>query len=297
MIEKIAFGNTGHLSSRIIFGAAALGGMRQDKADSTLELVLKHGLNHFDVAASYGDAELRLAPFLQDHREKVFLATKTGDRTRDGAMKSIESSLQRMGIDQIDLIQFHNLNNEADWETVMKPGGALEAAIKAREQGLVKYIGVTGHGTKIAEMHLKSLAAFDFTSVLLPYSYMSLQDQKYQSEFEQLYTLCQEKKVAMQTIKAIARRRWRDNDESKKFSWYEPLRDRSAIRHAVFWVLSRRGLFLNSSSDATLLKLIFDAAEEFDLAKAVGLDELVKLDAETYSQEPLFIRGEIENVQ
>jgi hypothetical protein len=146
-------------------------------------------------------------------------------------------------------------------------------------------------------MHLKSLAAFDFTSVLLPYSYMSLQDQKYQSEFEQLYTLCQEKKVAMQTIKAIARRRWRDNDESKKFSWYEPLRDRSAIRHAVFWVLSRRGLFLNSSSDATLLKLIFDAAEEFDLAKAVGLDELVKLDAETYSQEPLFIRGEIENVQ
>jgi aryl-alcohol dehydrogenase-like predicted oxidoreductase len=296
VIEKILFGNTNHLSSRIIFGAAALGGMSQDRADSTLELVLKYGLNHFDVAASYGDAELRLAPFLQDHRDKVFIATKTGDRTHDGAKESIEKSLLRMGIDQIDLIQFHNLNNDKDWDTVMGAGGALEAAVKAREQGLVKHIGVTGHGTRIAEMHLKSLAAFDFTSVLLPYSYMSLQDKKYQSEFEQLYSLCQEKNVAMQTIKAIARRRWLDKDDSKKFSWYEPLRERSAIRHAVFWVLSRKGLFLNSSSDATLLKLILDAALEFDITKAEGLDELVKLDAATYNQEPLFIRGERENV-
>jgi len=296
MIEKNVFGKTGHMSSRIIFGAAALGGMRQDKADSTLALVLKYGLNHFDVAASYGDAELRLAPFLQDHRSKVFIATKTGDRTYDGAKQSIENSLVRMGIEQIDLIQFHNLNNEKDWETVMQSGGALEAAIKARNQGLVKYIGVTGHGTKIAEMHLKSLAAFDFTSVLLPYSYMSLQDEKYKSEFEQLYTLCQEKNVAMQTIKAIARRRWLDNDESKKFSWYEPLRERSAIRHAVFWVLSRKGLFLNSSSDATLLKIILDAAAEFDIKKAERLDDLVKADAATYDQEPLFIRGKNENV-
>ncbi len=221
MIKTIPFGATGHQSSRILFGAAALGGMRQDKADSVIELVRQHGVNHFDVAASYGEAELRLAPFLSDHRQEVFLATKTGDRSRDGAMRSIERSLKRMGIDQLDLIQFHNLTKDAEWDQVMGPGGALEAAKEARDQGMVKHIGVTGHGTRVAEMHLKSLQAFDFASVLLPYSHTSMQDRQYNEEFELLYTTCQEKQIAMQTIKAIARRRWRDDDPSKRFSWYE----------------------------------------------------------------------------
>ncbi|MBL4681954.1 MAG: aldo/keto reductase [Pseudomonadales bacterium] len=296
MIEKIEFGITGHQSTRIIFGAAALGGMRQEKADKVLSTVMEYGLNHFDVAASYGDAELRLAPFLQDHRAEIFLATKTGDRDRDGAFASIERSLERMRIQQLDLIQFHNLNNEKDWLQVMGAGGALEAAIQARDQGLVRFIGVTGHGTQIAAMHLRSLAAFDFASVLLPYSYMSLQDKQYQDEFETLYSLCQDKNVAMQTIKAIARRRWQEGDKTKKFSWYEPLRDESAIRRAVFWVFSRKGLFLNSSSDATLLRSILSAAQEFDYSKVDGLDEKIALDAQSYAQKPLFIRGQKENV-
>jgi len=296
MIEKIEFGNTGHQSTRIIFGAAALGGMRQEKADKLLSTVLDYGLNHFDVAASYGDAELRLAPFLQDYRKYIFLATKTGSRDRDGAFASIESSLERMQVEQLDLIQFHNLNNDKDWVRVMAPGGALEAAIEAREQGLVRFIGVTGHGTQIAEMHLRSLAAFDFASVLLPYSYMSLQDKQYQAEFETLYSLCQSKKIAMQTIKSIARRRWREGDTAKKFSWYEPLRDEQAIRRAVFWVFSRKGLFLNSSSDATLLRSILDAALEFDLLKVDDLDNKIARDAQDYDQESLFIRGMKENV-
>lgn len=296
MIDKIEFGSTGHLSTRIIFGAAALGGMRQEKADTVLSTVMEYGVNHFDVAASYGDAELRLAPFLQDYRKDIFLATKTGDRDRDGAFASIERSLERMQIQQLDMIQFHNLNNEKDWLRVMGPGGALEAAVEAKKQGLVRFIGVTGHGTQIAEMHLRSLAEFDFTSVLLPYSYMSLKDKQYQNEFETLYTLCQEKKIAMQTIKAIARRRWREGDESRKFSWYEPLRDQNAIRRAVFWVFSRKGLFLNSSSDATLLRTILDAASEFDHSRVQGLQEKIALDAELYEQAPLFIRGVQENV-
>jgi len=296
MIEKIEFGITGHQSTRIIFGAAALGGMRQEKADKVLSTVMEYGLNHFDVAASYGDAELRLAPFLQDHRSEIFLATKTGDRDRDGAFASIERSLERMQIQQLDMIQFHNLNNEKDWLQVMGAGGALEAAIEAREQGLVRFIGVTGHGTQIAAMHLRSLGAFDFASVLLPYSYMSLQDKQYQDEFETLYSLCQDKKIAMQTIKAIARRRWQEGDKAKKFSWYEPLRDENAIRRAVFWVFSRKGLFLNSSSDATLLRSILNAALEFDYSKVDGLDEKIALDAQSYEQEPLFIRGQKENV-
>ncbi|MFN3239135.1 MAG: aldo/keto reductase [Pseudomonadales bacterium] len=299
MIEQIPFGATGHMSSRLIFGAAALGGMKQSRADSTIELVRGYGLNHFDVAASYGDAELRLADFLQDHRHEIFLATKTGDRSGDKARASIERSLERMQVESVDLIQFHNLSTDADWDIVMAEGGALEAAVQAQQEGLVKHIGVTGHGTRIAEMHLKSLARFDFASVLLPYSYMSIQDEQYESEFETLYKLCQEKQVAMQTIKAIARKRWLPDAEEKRFSWYEPLRDEDAIKNAVHWVLSRPGLFLNTSSDATLLKVILDAAESFDAGAAdpAALTRAVAADAQEQGQEPLFFRGELDDVQ
>ena len=299
MIEQIPFGSTGHNSTRIIFGAAALGGMKQEKADSTIELVRQYGINHFDVAASYGEAELRLADYLQDHRDDVFLATKAGDREGDKARASIERSLTRMQVDQLDLIQFHNLSTDVDWDIVMAPGGALDAAIKARDEGLVRFIGVTGHGTKIAEMHLKSLDRFDFASVLLPYSYQSLQDTQYAEEFEALYALCQEKQVAMQTIKSIARKRWTPESTDKQFSWYEPLRDQQAIKNAVHFVLSKPGIFLNTTSDATLLKILLDAAMEFDAATAEA-DELLKLvaaDAAAHGTEPLFWRGEMDDVR
>ncbi|MDA0979337.1 MAG: aldo/keto reductase [Proteobacteria bacterium] len=294
MIERIAFGKTGHESSRLIFGAAALGGMRQEKADATIEMVRNAGINHFDVAASYGSAEERLAPFLQDHRDEVFLATKTGDRDGDGARRSIERSLERMQIDQIDLIQFHNLAQDAEWETVMSAGGALEAAIKAKEEGLVRFIGVTGHGTRIAEMHLKSLARYDFASVLLPYNHLMLQDQRYQQEFDELYQLCRDRGVAMQTIKSIARRRWREDDDSPKFSWYEPFRDDDVITRAVHFVLSRDGLFLNTTSDATLLPKLFAAAESFNSGTAADLQAQVAEDSN--AGEPLFVRGVSDDV-
>ncbi len=298
MIEQIPFGATGHNSTRIIFGAAALGGMNQSKADDTIRLVREYGINHFDVAASYGDAELRLADFLQDHRGDVFLATKTGDRDGAGARASIERSLARMQVAQVDLIQFHNLATDADWQTVMAPGGALEAAVKAQEEGLVKHIGVTGHGTRIAAMHLKSLARFNFVSVLLPYSYMSLQDEQYKQEFDELYELCQQRQIAMQTIKAVARKRWLPEATDKKFSWYEPLRDAAALTSAVHWVLSRPNLFLNTTSDATLLKILLDAASRFDSATADAqtLDQQVAENAERFGQEPLFFRGELDDV-
>lgn len=297
MIEKIPFGKTGHDSTRILFGAAALGAMSQDRADRTLELIMDYGVNHIDCAASYGDAELRLAPFLQDHRQDVFLATKTGDRTRDEAFASIERSLERMQTDVIDLIQFHNLNNDEEWEIAFCKGGCLEAALEAREQGMVRFVGVTGHGTRIAEMHMKSLQAFDFASVLCPYSLMSLRDEQYAREFEALYEYCQANGVAMQTIKSIARRRWRDDDESRKLSWYEPLREADAITRAVQWVLRRPGLFLNSSSDATLLPVILDAAAGEQPQDAEALEAAVLADAEAQAMEPLFERGVRENVR
>jgi aryl-alcohol dehydrogenase-like predicted oxidoreductase len=296
-MEKHAFGNTGHQSTRILFGAAALGAMRQEKADSVLQMVMDAGINHIDVAASYGEAELRLASFLQDHRQDFFLATKTGDRTHDAARASIERSLERMQVQQLDLIQFHNLSKDHEWDVAMGPGGALEAAVAARDEGLVRFIGVTGHGTRIAEMHLKSLAAFDFTSVLLPYNYMEMQDERYATEFNELYALCAEKGVAMQTIKSIARRRWREDDDSPKFSWYEPIREDDALRRAVHWVLRRPGLFLNSSSDATLLPKIIQAAEEFKPDEVNELEQQVTADAAGQEMEPLFERGVTDDVR
>lgn len=291
MIPKIPFGKTGHLSTRLIFGAAALGGMKQERADKTLDLVMQAGINHIDVAASYGQAEDRLKPFLADHRQDVFLATKTGERKGDAARASIELSLTRMGVEQIDLIQFHNLAQDKDWNTVFSAGGALEAARKAKEEGLVKHIGVTGHGTRIAEMHLKSLAEYDFASVLLPYSYLSMQDATYAEEFEQLYALCTEKQVAMQTIKSIARRRWREGDDTPRFTWYEPIRDQQQITRAVHFVLAREGLFLNSASDANLLPKIIAATESFTPEAAENLVPKIEADLAALEAEPLFTRG------
>lgn len=296
MIEKLPFGRTGHRSSRTLFGAAALGGMNQHKADAVLETVREFGVNHIDVAASYGDAELRLAPCLKAHRDEVFLATKTGDRTRQGARDSIHRSLERMGVEQIDLIQFHNLTDDSGWETAMGPDGALEAAIEARDQGLVRFIGVTGHGTAVAEMHLRSLDRFDFDSVLLPCNYRLLEDDRYAGGFADLMNRCEEKGVAVQIIKSIARRRWQTGDDSPHYSWYEPIRERDALRRAVFWTLSRPGVFINTSSDATLLREILTAAQDFAQQDAAarsvaGDSKAVAADADALGMEPLFVRG------
>ena len=296
MIPTHPFGRTGHDSTRIIFGAAALGGMRQERADRTLDLIHSAGINHIDTAATYGDSELRLADFLQSHRDEFFLATKTGERDGAGARASIERSLVRMQVETLDLIQFHNLAQDDQWDTAMGPGGCLEAAIQAREEGLVRHIGVTGHGTRIAEMHLKSLDRFEFASVLLPYNFMMLQEDRYREEFDRLYALCRDRGIAMQTIKSIAKRRWRQDDPGPRFSWYAPYRDEGAIERAVHFVLSRDGLFLNSTSDATLLPRIFAAVDSFDAE--IGEDMLGMLAADNAVEgEPLFVRGISDDVR
>jgi len=277
----------------VLFGAAALGGMRQAKADQVLEQVLEAGLNHIDVAASYGRAEERLAPFLRIHRSDVFLATKTGERSAERARTSLHRSLERMGVDHVDLIQLHNLVPEDDWQRALGPGGALEALVEARQQGLTRFIGVTGHGTQVASMHLRSLSRFPFDSVLLPCNYSMLSQPEYARDFEALVATCAERGVAVQTIKAIARRRWPDPPPARRFSWYEPLREPQAIRRAVAFVLRRPGLFLNTSSDATLLPEILAAARELqDLPSPAEMDA----DAARYAIEPLFVAGVHESI-
>lgn len=259
-MERIPFGRTGHPSSRVIFGAAALGGGSQAFADRVLAQVTAAGVNHIDTAAGYGLSELRLAPFLAEHRHDVFLATKTGERTGPAARRQLEASLERMGVGHVDLIQLHNLVEEDEWATAFGPGGALEALQRAREEGLVRWIGVTGHGLRIPRMHLRSLERADLDSVLFPWSPVLARIGSYAEDVRELMDRCLERGVAMQTIKAVARSRWMDPSAPHR-SWYEPITDPAAIARAVRFVLSHPGVFLNSSSDATLLGDILAAAD------------------------------------
>lgn len=264
MIDRQPFGRTGHDSSRVIFGAAALASMRQERADELLAILLEFGVNHIDVAASYGDAELRLAPWMARERDRFFLATKTDRRTGEGARAGLENSLERMGVDRVDLIQLHNLVEEDEFATAFGAGGAVDALARARDEGLTSHIGITGHGLRIAGMHLRSLERFDFDSVLLPCSHVLLSDPGYRADFEALLAVCADRNVAVQTIKSVARRRWAADHQGARHSWYEALRESGAVGRAVRFVLSQPGLFLNSSSDATLLRPILEAAASPD---------------------------------
>ena len=260
MIERKPFGSTGHESSRTIFGAAALGAVSQEKADTALAVLLEHGVNHLDVAASYGEAELRLAPWLKTRRAEFFLATKTGERTYAGAKAQLRSSLERLGTDKIDLIQLHNLVDADQWKTAMGPGGALEALLEAKEAGLVDFIGVTGHGFGAPRRHLESLDRYPFASVLLPYNWVIYQNADYAADFDRLVAVCRERRVAVQTIKSIARRPW--PGERNRSCWYEPLENREHQSLAVGWVLGNPDIFLNTTGDVDILPRVLAAAEE-----------------------------------
>jgi len=292
MLPMHQFGRTGHQSTRLIFGAAALGSMRQDRADSTLELVESHGINHIDTARGYGDSELRLAPWLVGNRANVFLATKTGERTGAAARAQLEDSLSRLGVDSVDLIQLHNLVEPEEWDVAFAADGAVEALAKARDEGLCRFIGVTGHGLRIPYMHLRSLRAFDFDSVLFPYNFVLLERADYRADVEALIELCVERNVAMQTIKSIARGRW-SGSRDDKFSWYEPLRDEAAIGRAVRYVLGNEHLFVNTSSDASLLPLIL-AATEGDLPPPTA--EELRADIDTFGITSLFDGADLERI-
>ena len=263
MIPRAPFGSTGHDSSRVLFGAAALAEVSQDVADRALEHLLEHGVNHIDVAASYGDAELRVAPWLRRHPGTFFLATKTGERTYQGARDEIRRSLDRLGVDSVDSIQLHNLVDVIEWETALGADGALEAAIEAREEGLVRFIGVTGHGLSIPEMHRRSLERFPFDSVLCPYNFPQMQDPRYAETFEALARVCQERNVALQTIKSLASRRW-DGRTATAATWYEPLREQPDIDLAAHWVLGNPQVFLLTTGDVEILPRLLDAVERFE---------------------------------
>ena len=295
MIELAPFGRTGHQSSRVIFGAAALGAMSVERAHATLDAVREAGVNHLDTAHSYGHAEDAMKPWLAEHRSEVFLATKTGERSGDAARAGLEDSLRRMGVDKVELIQLHNLVEPDEWDRAFAPDGAVAALALAREEGLVDHIGVTGHGLRIVDMHLRSLERFDFDSVLFPVNAALFGIESYRESAEALMAMCIERGVAMQTIKSIARGRWAEDADGPRYSWYEPLRDAEAIDRAVRFVLGRPGVFLNSTSDATVLPMVLDAAGRARMGDIPG-DAEMAADAGEFGVTPLFDGGVLERI-
>ncbi len=279
------FGRSGHMSTRTLFGAASLSSVSQADADRTLDVLLRYGVNHIDVAASYGEAELRIAPWLKHYRSQFFLATKTGQRTAKAAKEELHRSLERMGVDYVDLWQLHNLADPIEWDIALSPGGVLETAIEAKQQGLIRAIGVTGHGLQIAATHRRSLERFDFDSVLLPYNYVTMQIPYYAENFNALVATCQQRNVAVQTIKSIAYRPWMGREHTHA-TWYAPLDEQQDIDRAVHWVLGRPGIFLNTVGDIDLLPKVLDAASRFQQGTS---DQEMATMVEKLQMETLFV--------
>ncbi len=263
MIERRPFGRTGHTSTVTLFGAAAMARVSQDEADRALDVLLRHGVNHIDTAARYGDSELRIGPWMARHRKDFFLATKTGSRDARGAREDLHRSLERLRVDHVDLIQMHSLGHPDDWDQAMGPGGALEALVEARAQGLARFIGVTGHGWTIPAMHRRSLARFDFDSVLMPYNVFFAQNERYRQAFDEVLAICRERNVAVQVIKSIARGPWATADRTHA-TWYQPLEAQADIDLAVHWAMGVPGIHLNSAGDLSLLPRFLDAASRYE---------------------------------
>ena len=285
MVLKLSFGRTGHMSTRAIFGAAALSQVTQGEADKTLELLLEYGINHIDTAASYGDAELRVGAWMAKHRQDFFLATKTEKRTYAEAKEELHKSLERLQVEYVDLWQMHFLIEEDDWQTAMGPDGALEAFIEAKEHGLARFLGITGHELRVTSFHKRSLERYDFDSVLLPYNPVLMKNPVYADGFETLMSTCQKRNVAVQTIKSISRGPWKGKEKNRA-TWYEPYEDQAHIDAIVHWVLSCPGIFLNTVGDIYLLPKVLDAVQRFDKTATQADFEDVIAQIEV---EPLFV--------
>ena len=284
MIPTLPFGRTGHESTRTIFGAAAFWDTPQKDVDATMDIVLQNGINHVDVAASYGKAEQLLGDWIRRHGRPFFLATKTGERTKQAAYDQIRRSLDLLHVSQVDMIQLHALHEEPDWTTAFGSDGVIEAVIQARDEGLVRFIGVTGHGVPVTDFHLRSLAQFDFDSVLLPYNHVMMQNPRYAKGFNKVLAVCKERNVAVQTIKGITRSPWKDTQQNRT-TWYRPLEEQADIDLATHWIFGNPQVFLNTAGDINILPRILEAAHRF---VSCPTDEQMQTFSQRLQMEPLF---------
>jgi predicted aldo/keto reductase-like oxidoreductase len=259
-VQQRRLGRLGHHSSVLIYGAAALAEADQDTADASIRLALDAGINHFDVAASYGDAELRLGPWMPEIRDRIFLATKTGLRDRDQAWAQINRSLERLRTDRVDLIQIHAVGDLDELDRVTRPGGSLEAAVRAREEGLAGAVGITGHGHEAPATHTEALVRFPFDTVLSPLNWVLAQDPAYLAAYEALAAEVQAQDAGLMIIKSAARRNWPEPVEHTYTTWYEPFDDQDRITAAVAWVLDRPEVTgIATPGDVRLLPLVIEA--------------------------------------
>jgi aryl-alcohol dehydrogenase-like predicted oxidoreductase len=268
-MERRRLGRLGHESSVILYGGAALGAVDQDTADRSIQEALDGGINHFDFAADYGDAELRLGPWMSQIRDRIFLATKTGLRERDAAWAQINASLERLQTDRVDLLQLHAVGDLEDLDRATGPGGSLEAAVRAQEEGLVGAVGITGHGAKAPGTHLEALRRFPFATVLTPLNVALVDDPAYRADYEALVAEVRRQDAGLMTIKAIARRNWPGAAQGEPLgdqeyaTWYQPLEEQERITAAVSWVLAHEEVTgLAAAGDVRLLGSILRAERE-----------------------------------
>ena len=258
-MQKRRLGRTGHMSSVLTFGGAAVGNVTQDEADRAIDLALQHGINHIDVAPSYGEAELRLGPWLQSHSKEVFLGCKTQARDKTSAWESIKRSLNRLRVDHFDLFQFHGVDDLETLNVILGPGGALEAVLEAKQQGLISFIGITGHRPYT---HVGALNRFDFDTVLFPLSRVHAAHANDYNNFVPLLAAAQRKDVGTICIKAVSKRPWDGAPRTHK-TWYEPFDTQAEIDNSLWYTLSRGATTCPMPSDLDLWPMVIDAAERF----------------------------------
>lgn len=261
-METRRFGRTGHMSTVAIFGAVALGQIDQAQADAVMEQVIAAGVNHIDIAPSYGHAEERLGPWMPRERDRFFLGCKTGERSKAGAWDELQRSLERLQTDQLDLYQIHAITTFDELNEVTRPGGALEALIQAREQGLTRYLGITGHGIDIPAIFLEALGRFDFDSVLYPINFVLYANPTYRASSDELLRQCRAKDVGTMIIKSTAEGPW-GNQEHTHHTWYKPFTDAEHIQQGVNFVLSQDVTGLCTAGDYRVLPQVLEACQNF----------------------------------
>jgi aryl-alcohol dehydrogenase-like predicted oxidoreductase len=274
-VQQRRLGRSGHASSVLIYGAAALAKVDQDVADRSIQLALDAGINHFDVAAAYGDAELRLGPWMPRIRDRVFLATKTGERAADSAWTQINRSLERLQTDHLDLIQLHAVCDLDELDQVTRSGGALEAAVRARDEGLARAIGITGHGNQAPATHREALRRFPFDTVLSPLNYVLSLDPVYMGDYEDLVAEVRAQDAGLMIIKTVSRRNWPDGARPYT-TWYEPFDDQEHVTAATVWVLSHPEVTgIATPGDVSLLPLVIEASRQVGAMPLADAEEVL----------------------
>jgi aryl-alcohol dehydrogenase-like predicted oxidoreductase len=273
-MERRRLGRTGHWSSVVALGTAAIGKVDQATADRAIQAALDAGVDHVDVAPSYGDAELRLRPWMGTLRGRVFLGCKTRERTREAARAELHRSLERLGVDRLDLYQLHSVGKLADLDACTAAGGALEALVEAREEGLVRWLGITGHTHDAPATHREALRRFDFDTVMFPLNFVLWAIPEYRRDAEALLAVCRDRDVGVHVIKAVAKDPWGDRPRTHA-TWYEPFTDQATIDAAVAFVLSQPITTLCSVGDVTVLPRVLAAAERARPLDAAARDALV----------------------